>query len=152
MGGRARLIVSLGLVALVAVGSAAAVALARDKGGLLPVRSDDGIDRDECNLVHNITACDGVDFTGDGPAIVTLAREDLAALLGIDAGDVSVLTVEPVEWPDTSLGNPQPGLFYLQVITPGYRLVLEARDLPYTYHTDLSDQVELVSGSEQPAA
>lgn len=118
---------------MVAVGSAAAVALSRDKLGLAPVRPDDGIDRDE-------------------PPVVTLAREDLAARLNMDVGDVSVLSIEPVEWPDTSLGNPQPGLLYLQVITPGYKLILEVGDFPYTYHTDLDAQVDLVSGSEQPAA
>ncbi|MDA1215619.1 MAG: hypothetical protein O2812_01920 [Chloroflexi bacterium] len=132
MNRRVRLAISVGLVAMVAVGSAA-VALTRDKLGLLPVRSQHGIVREE-------------------PPMVTLAREDLAGLLGIDVGDVSVLSIEPVEWPDTSLGNPQPGLFYLQVITPGYKLILEGADFPYTYHTDLNQHVELVNESEQPAA
>ena len=89
---------------------------------------------------------------GDEPPVVTLAKEDLAMLLGIDVDDVSVLSVEPVEWPDTSLGNPQPDLLYLQIITPGYKFVLEAGDFPYTYHSDLNEQVELVSTPEKPAA
>ena len=75
-----------------------------------------------------------------------LARENLAALLGVDVGEVSVLSIESVEWPDTSLGNPQPGLLYLQAITPGYKLMLEVGDCPYTYHTDLDAQVGWSAG------
>ena len=41
-----------------------------------------------------------------------------------------------MEWSDASLGRPQPGMMYAQVITPGYLVVLEADGQQYTYHTD----------------
>jgi hypothetical protein len=65
-----------------------------------------------------------------------LAREDLASELGIDADDIELVEVEAVEWANSSLGCPQEGMMYLQVITPGYRLTLEADGQTYVYHTD----------------
>jgi len=52
------------------------------------------------------------------------AREALAEQLGVAPGAPSMITFEPMEWADTSLGCPEPGKFYAQVITPGFRLVL----------------------------
>jgi len=40
-------------------------------------------------------------------------------------------------WSDTSLGCPRPGMFYAQVITPGYLITLEVKGEKYEYHTDL---------------
>jgi len=66
--------------------------------------------------------------------LVTMAVEDLAGRLGIDKSAIQVETVEAVEWPDTSLGCPEPGMMYAQVITPGYRILLKARGQIYEYH------------------
>ena len=48
----------------------------------------------------------------------------------------AVLTFDPVEWGDTSLGCPMPGLVYAQVITPGFRFVFEYQGQQNEYHTD----------------
>ncbi len=48
----------------------------------------------------------------------------------------AVLAFEPVEWSDTSLGCPMPGLVYAQVITPGFRLVFDYQGQQDEYHTD----------------
>lgn len=61
---------------------------------------------------------------------------DLAARLGIAPGEIVVLEVREVEWPDTSLGCPKPGYAYLQVITPGYQVLLQAQGQTYDYRTD----------------
>jgi hypothetical protein len=73
--------------------------------------------------------------------LVQLARADLAAALNIKADDVELMDVEPVQWRDTSLGCPLPGMMYAQVITPGYRLTLEVDGQPYVYHTDSGQRV-----------
>ncbi len=67
---------------------------------------------------------------------VDLARRMLANELGCEPDQVAVVSAEAVEWPDSSLGCPQPGMMYLQVITPGYYVVLEHNGRRYTYHTD----------------
>jgi hypothetical protein len=62
------------------------------------------------------------------------AREALADFLGISSGEVKVIEVEEVEWPDTSLGCPEPGKAYLQVIVPGWRVVMRVANKVYEYH------------------
>jgi hypothetical protein len=37
------------------------------------------------------------------------------------------------DWPDGSLGCPQPGMLYTQVLTPGYQVVVEAGGEEYDY-------------------
>jgi len=65
-------------------------------------------------------------MSGDkGLEAVSLARETLARELGVGAGAFVVRTVEAVEWSDTSLGCPEKGMSYAQVIVPGHRVVLE---------------------------
>lgn len=63
------------------------------------------------------------------------AREALANWLGVSGEEIEVVEVEEVEWPDTSLGCPQPGMVYAQVITPGCRVTLEAAGETYEVHT-----------------
>src|SRR5690606_27288509 len=43
----------------------------------------------------------------------------------VSAADVRFVKAEQVDWDDSSLGCPAPGMGYLTVITPGYRVVLE---------------------------
>ncbi|MEK8024035.1 MAG: hypothetical protein AAB229_09535 [Candidatus Hydrogenedentota bacterium] len=45
----------------------------------------------------------------------------------VRAEDVEVLSAEAVDWPDSSLGLPEPGMMYAQVITPGHRVRLKAK-------------------------
>jgi hypothetical protein len=73
---------------------------------------------------------------GEVGAPLSAAKLDLSDRLGIDEDQVQVQSVEAVEWPDASLGCPQPGMMYAQVVTPGYRLVLTANGQSYTYHSD----------------
>jgi len=69
-------------------------------------------------------------------AVVKLASQDLSQRLSLAEVEIRVVSVEPRDWPDTSLGCPQPGMVYLQVITPGYLVILEAGGRRYEYHTD----------------
>jgi len=68
--------------------------------------------------------------------IVAAVRADAARRSGQDPGRVRLVSVEAVDWPDTSLGCPEQGKFYAQVITPGYRVVVRAGSTDYEYHTD----------------
>lgn len=74
------------------------------------------------------------------------AQEALADWLGISAKEIEVIKVEEVEWPDTSLGCPEPGKVYTQVITPGCRITLEAGGETYEVHT--GDQQMVVCDEE----
>lgn len=73
------------------------------------------------------------------PAIVEQAATSLAAELNIPRGEVTIVRAERVDWPDSSLGCPEPGRAYLQVITSGYRVFLRAKGRDFEYHTSLRD-------------
>ena len=59
------------------------------------------------------------------------AMEDLRRLVGEDLGPVEILRLDAVTWQDTSLGCPEPEMFYAQVLTPGVRLVLARQGQEY---------------------
>ena len=69
-------------------------------------------------------------------SIIELIKRDLAKHLNVTPKDITVKSVMPVVWNDSSLGLPQPGQFYLMVITPGYIILLEHGGVGYKYHTD----------------
>lgn len=68
--------------------------------------------------------------------LVSLAKKDLGQKLGVNKEEIRLTKVEAVDWPDTSLGCPKPGMFYAQVITPGYKITLEGGGKSYIYHSD----------------
>lgn len=74
------------------------------------------------------------------PGPVAAAIRTLAEKLGVPVGEVTVTAWEPVDWPDASLGCPEPGMMYAQVITPGYQVMLEAQGKIHRVHTDRSGQ------------
>ena len=77
--------------------------------------------------------------TPDGPlpgTVESRARTLLAEGLDVDEGDLGLESSEGVGWSDTSLGCPQEGMAYAQVITPGYRLVFDLGGAPYAVHTN----------------
>ncbi len=63
----------------------------------------------------------------------------LSAALNVPPESIAVVdTPLPVQWSDTSLGCPQPGQDYAQVVTPGYLFTLAVGDATYNVHTDLT--------------
>ncbi len=71
------------------------------------------------------------------------AIADLSEQTGLLASDIRLASIEAVDWNDASLGCPQEGFMYAQVITPGYLIVLEAQGQLYEYHTDQAANVVL---------
>jgi hypothetical protein len=63
-----------------------------------------------------------------------LAREVASKALGIPEAGFQVKSVEPMEWPDSSLGCGQGRGNYLPVVTRGHRVVLEANGRTHTVH------------------
>ncbi|NIM95908.1 MAG: hypothetical protein GTO18_19590 [Anaerolineales bacterium] len=75
--------------------------------------------------------------------LVNHAVADLVLRLGVSAGEIKIQRIEAVEWPDGSLGCPQSGMAYIQVITPGYFITFEIEGKPYRYHTDTNAMIIL---------
>ncbi len=63
-----------------------------------------------------------------------LAKTDLAQRLSVAATALTVQSAQSVDWPDASLGCPQPGTMYAQVVTPGYRVILTYEAKEYGFH------------------
>lgn len=73
------------------------------------------------------------------PIEVMQAVVDLVALeTGDEVTTVTIVSVEAVEWPDAFLGCPVEGSFAAQVITPGYRVVVQLEGEQLQIHTDLT--------------
>lgn len=68
------------------------------------------------------------------------AQAALASELGVPASEITVVSAEQVEWSDACLGASEEGEMCAQVITPGYRIVLEAGGKQVEIHTDASGQ------------
>ncbi len=66
---------------------------------------------------------------------VAAALEAAAQDAGVQLSDVTLLDVNEVTWPDSSLGCAEPGVSYLQVLTPGYRVVVWVDGRRAIYHT-----------------
>lgn len=67
------------------------------------------------------------------PGVMDAVRARLATDTGLDAAAAEVKVAEAVEWPDGSLGCPEPGGIYTQAIVPGYRVVLVLDGQEYDY-------------------
>lgn len=67
--------------------------------------------------------CDGTAERATSTTAADQARDLLAAELRIAAETLTLISANAVEWPDASLGCPQPGMMYAQVITPGYQYI-----------------------------
>lgn len=75
------------------------------------------------------------------------AVDHLASELGIPPEEIQVRSVEAAEWPDASLGCPEPGKAYAQVVTPGYRVILSAQGERYELHTDREGRAVVICDS-----
>jgi hypothetical protein len=64
------------------------------------------------------------------------AQEALSALLNFDTSAVSIVSVEAVQWPNACLGVELPGQMCAMHVVDGYRVILEADDRRYEYHTN----------------
>lgn len=141
------LIVSVGLVLATACGAASA----------MPVDSkSDEVPRLSTPVPVDVTDRPIVPPVADTPnpaaqKMTDLSREHLSQKLNISIDQIVTESVEPTIWPDASLGCPKAGVSYIQVLTPGFLVYLEAGGQQYLYHTDENESVTLCAGDKLPA-
>ncbi|MDX1687464.1 MAG: hypothetical protein R3248_05735 [Candidatus Promineifilaceae bacterium] len=70
------------------------------------------------------------------PEAVVVARQALAEKLGANADEIEVISYERQEWTDSCLGLGGPAESCLQVITPGWLVMLGFEGQAYEFHTD----------------
>jgi hypothetical protein len=74
-------------------------------------------------------------------AIVAVVKPILASSLGIAESDITVVSTQIIEWPDSCLGAAAPGIACAEMVTPGYLVTLEANGQQYEYHTNADASV-----------
>jgi hypothetical protein len=68
-------------------------------------------------------------------AVLPALLNDAAKRSAAAVATLRVASVEAVTWPDSSLGCPQDGLLYMQVLVPGHRVRIVAPDgAAFDYH------------------
>ena len=82
--------------------------------------------------------------------MVSRAVSDLMQRLGVLEEEIQFVSVEAVEWSDSSLGCPQEGMAYAQVMTPGYEIILQANGEEYRYHSDKEQFMVLCTEDDTP--
>jgi hypothetical protein len=88
-------------------------------------------------------ACEVVHSEECGKIAVGITMDGLARRLGSPAG-ITLVSVEPLSWPNACLGVSQPDVGCAEVITAGFRILLEANGQTYEYHTDGGSRAVLV--------
>ena len=69
--------------------------------------------------------------------IEAVARKLLADELEVDEADLRLVSSEAMGWSDASLGCPQEGMAYAQVLTSGYKLIFDHAGTSYAVHTNI---------------
>lgn len=69
-----------------------------------------------------------------------------AADFNVAAASISVLIDEEVDWPSSAAGCPKDGMAYMDVITPGFRVIIEQGGRQYSYHAGQAGNFFLCSG------
>lgn len=82
--------------------------------------------------------------------LISEVSQDLARRLNIDVQQIAVERIEEITWPDGALGCPEPGMGYITVLIPGYRLILAAQGNTYDYHAAASGAFVLCGANGRP--
>ena len=77
------------------------------------------------------------------------AIADLAARLSIAPEAIAVVRMVEVDWPDGSVGCPQPGMRYKQVLTNGTFIQLQVDDQLYNYHSGVGRPAFLCTSPDE---
>lgn len=81
--------------------------------------------------------------------ILLLAQRRLADELDLSTRHISLVSIVPYLWQDSSLGCPLADQSYQSVLIQGYRIILEAGDREYIYHSDTVSIFACPAGQER---
>ena len=73
--------------------------------------------------------------------LIEKATEDLARRLSVPTQQIQIVEAREVVWPNSSLGCPQKGMVYADVLTPGYLIILQFDNREYEYHSSKGTEV-----------
>jgi hypothetical protein len=83
--------------------------------------------------------------------ILEAILKEVAALARVGPDQVAIVRAESVVWSDGSLGCPEPGMMYTQMLVNGYWVVIEAAGKTYDYRVGSGGSFRLCPpGQGQP--
>jgi hypothetical protein len=91
----------------------------------------------------SVASPSSVTIPPEASSAIDAALSDAASHLGVSRAQLAVVQVQAQQWPDASLGCPQPGQLYSQVVTPGYLVVISTAGKQLEYHTNDGARVTL---------
>ena len=108
-----------------------------------------GRSRVRVGVLAMLILCAWVTGTGKGQEdaeaeAVRLATRTLSEHLGIDEQSVTLNEVVAVDWPNSSLGCPEPGRTYAPVVMSGYQVTLAVQDDERTHRVHVAGTRALV--------
>ncbi|HEY6125437.1 MAG TPA: hypothetical protein VIV63_12365 [Steroidobacteraceae bacterium] len=77
-----------------------------------------------------------VDIASVPRAVRRAVVADAARRFAVSENEVVLINAESVTWSDGSMGCPQPGQMYTQMLVPGFRLAAKTSAGQMVYHTD----------------
>lgn len=96
--------------------------------------SDESVEREREDILF-VEGQGSADQLGEEQRnVAKLAIETLAKELNVPGDEILVDTIRAVQWRDSSIGCPQPGRSYLQVITPGHKITLRVAGQVHVVH------------------
>jgi hypothetical protein len=69
-------------------------------------------------------------------SLITAIARDLNRQTDTPMDEIIYLAAEPMTWPNTGLGCPDPDLAYAEVIVEGYLITMAVGERTFDYHTD----------------
>jgi hypothetical protein len=88
-----------------------------------------------------LTLASGLSLTTEAQtlgAAVEAAKQDLSRVIGLPVDQITLLSSNPTDWPDTCLGVPRTGVECQSFVTPGFQIFLAVNGQTYEYHTDIN--------------
>jgi hypothetical protein len=87
-------------------------------------------------LVLSLSLAGGIAMTDEmtQDEAVALAKRTLAEHIKSASIPVELVSAERVDWPNTAIGCPEPGMMYAQMIVSGYKVTLRAEGKEYPVH------------------
>ncbi|MEM1263037.1 MAG: hypothetical protein AAGH76_11630 [Pseudomonadota bacterium] len=101
---------------------------------LLSACTDATTDPDETPLRYVPGQGDIADLSRAERSLAKRAVRTLSTEENVPEAQISIDTIRTMQWRDTSIGCPQPGQAYGQVITPGYRVTLRIDNALHFVH------------------
>lgn len=82
--------------------------------------------------------------------LIDKAKEDLAQRLSTPVDQIELIQAEAVTWSNASLGCPQPGMVYAEVLTPGYLILFKSNNKEYEYHASRGTEIVYCENPNPP--